>query len=389
MIENCDETLKGSRMRAVGLFSGIGGLEIGLAWSGISTEFMCEYWEPAARVLNKRFHADVVGDIRELRALPKCDIVAAGFPCTDLTQVGRTAGIDGDESGLIREVFRLIVKKPPRWLILENVPNMLSLHGGAPIRHITQWLDDHGWNWAYRTVDSQYFGVRQRRRRVFLVASRRDDPRTVLFADDAPPPPVCDAHRAYGFYWTEGNRGLGWGKGVMPTLKGGSKWGIASPPGVWLPDQTDGEAIARPSIRAGERLQGFPSGWTEAAGREGIRWKLAGNAVTVPVAKWIGARLVNPGDAVDVGRRKLDSQRGWPWVAASVRGVREAWNLSERPIRVSPRGSLALKLQQYGSVPLSIGATRGFAMRLRASRLRIHPNFLDALDAHISALESA
>ena len=383
------EMLEDRGVRAVGLFSGIGGFELGLAKAGIATDLLCEYWEPAVQNLRRRFETDVIGDIRDLRSLPKCDVVTAGFPCTDLSQVGRTAGIKGAESGLIREVFRLMNKNPPRWLVLENVPNMLSLHGGAPIRFITSWLDDHGWNWAHRTVDSQHFGVRQRRRRVFLVASRSEDPRAVLFADEAPPQPGRNAHRAYGFYWTEGNRGLGWGDGVTPTLKGGSRLGIASPPGVWLRERRDGEAIARPSIHAGERLQGFPSGWTDAVGREGVRWKLVGNAVTVPVAKWIGDRLANPGKPVDVERRHFEGLGGWPWAAASVTGVREAWNLSERPVQVVPRASLASMLEQYGAVPLSIGATRGFTTRLKASRLRSRSGFLEALDAHISALESA
>jgi DNA (cytosine-5)-methyltransferase 1 len=290
---------------------------------------------------------------------------------------------------LIREVFRLVEKKSPHWVILENVPNMLSLHGGAPIRHIAQWLDDHRWNWAYRTVDSQYFGVRQRRRRVFLVASRGEDPRTVLFADDALPRLARRTHRAYGFYWTEGNRGLGWAEGVTPTLKGGSKLGIASPPGVWLRDESTGEAVVRPSIGAGERLQGFPSGWTEAGGREGVRWKLVGNAVTVPVVKWVGYRLVHPGNPVDVERRRFETLQGWPWAAASVGGVREAWSVSERPLRVTPRASLVSILRRYGAMPLTLGATRGFAKRLNASNLRSRPDFVDALDAHINALESA
>ena len=86
----------------------------------------------------------------------------------------------------MREVFRLVEQTPPRWLVLENVPNMLTLHRGSAIAHITSWLDDHGWDWAYRTVDSQFFGVAQRRRRVILVASRTEDPRSVLFADEAP-----------------------------------------------------------------------------------------------------------------------------------------------------------------------------------------------------------
>ena len=89
--------------------------------------------------------ADVAASLRcrGRRRHPRAPVAAevrcrdAGFPCTDLSQVGRTAGIDGEESGLVREVFRLIAKNPPTWLVLENVPNMLSLHGGAPIRYIT------------------------------------------------------------------------------------------------------------------------------------------------------------------------------------------------------------------------------------------------------------
>lgn len=376
-------------MRSVGLFSGIGGFELGLAKAGIETQLLCENWEPAADVLQRRFPVERAGDIRSLKGLPKCDVVTAGFPCTDLSQVGRTAGIAGEESGLIGEVFRLLENSRPTWVVLENVPNMLNLQGGTPIRHITDWFSDHSWNWAYRTVDSQYFGVRQRRRRVFLVASRTQDPRGILFADDAPPRTAVKEHRAYGFSWTEGNRGLGWGDGVTPTLKGGSKLGIASPPGVWLRDNAVGHAIARPSIEAGERLQGFPTGWTSSAHREGVRWKLVGNAVTVPVARWIGERLLAPGLPVDVDRRRLDECLRWPWAAASVAGEQEAWGLSERPITVPARDSLASVLGRHGKVPLSLAATQGFTSRLKASSLRSRSDFLIALDAHISLLTAS
>jgi DNA (cytosine-5)-methyltransferase 1 len=383
------EMLEDSQVRAVGLFSGIGGFELGLAKAGISTELLCEYWEPAVRTLQRRFEAAVVGDVCQLRSLPACDVVTAGFPCTDLSQVGRTAGINGAESGLISEVFKLIEATPPKWVVLENVPNMLSLHGGAPIRHITEWFDDKDWNWAYRTVDSQHFGVRQRRRRVILVASPKEDPRTILFADEAPLRLRRADHLAYGFYWTEGNKGIGWGDGVTPTLKGGSKIGIASPPGVWVPGRPLGDAIARPSIKAGERLQGFPSDWTAGAGSEGQRWKLVGNAVTVPVSSWVGRRLVDPGDAVDVLRTPLAELKRWPSAAASVGGVREAWGLSERPLAVRARMSLAAVLTEYGASGLSLGATRGFATRLKASNLRSRPGFVAALDAHIRVLQEA
>jgi DNA (cytosine-5)-methyltransferase 1 len=370
-------------MRSAGLFAGIGGFEVGLQRAGIDTELLCEYWEPAAGVLQKRFNADVVGDIRELKSLPRVEVVTAGFPCTDLSQVGRTAGIDGNESGLVREAFRLIERTPPAWVVLENVPNMLSLGRGSAISFIADWFEAHGWNWAYRTIDSQHFGLRQRRRRVFLVASRTDDPRSVLFADETDAVAARTKHSAYGFYWTEGNRGLGWGNGVTPTLKGGSKLGIASPPAVWRLDAEPGERIARPSIRAGERLQGFRAGWTDVVAKEGVRWKLVGNAVSVPVAAWIGRGLIDPRQPVDVDRYPLNKGERWPSAAASLGGEREAWVLSERPVVTRSPATLAALMADYGGVPLSHGAANGFLNRLQASSLRARDDFRLALAEHV------
>jgi DNA (cytosine-5)-methyltransferase 1 len=209
----------------------------------------------------------------------------------------------------------------------------------------------------------------------------------MLSADDASPHPGRVDHRAYGFSWTEGNQGIGWGQGVTPTFKGGSNNGIAPPPGVWLCEEETGMAIARPSIRTGERLQGFPAGSTAEAGSEGVRWKLVGNAVTVQVAKWLGERLVAPNEPMDVGRQNLEECQRWPWAASSVAGVREAWGVSERPLAIPSRVSLAVLLEQHGSMPLSLGATCEFTARLKASNLRSQPEFVAALDGHIRALQ--
>jgi DNA (cytosine-5)-methyltransferase 1 len=119
----------------------------------------------------------------------------------------------------------------------------------------------------------------------------------VLFAEDhGPHEPRLLLDSACGFYWTEGLRGLGWAVDAVPTLKGGSSVGIPSPPGVWRRGVGDGPAIITPDVRDAERLQGFAAGWTEPAvedprRRNGPRWKLVGNAVSVPVARWLGDRL--------------------------------------------------------------------------------------------------
>ena len=151
----------------VGLFAGIGGLELGLSEHGWNTELLCEIDPGAQAVLRSRF-ADVPlhGDVTKLRALPSdIELVAAGFPCQDLSQAGKTAGITGARSGLVDEVFRLVKrKKGPRWLLIENVPFMLQLGKGAAMRHITDALEDLGYTWAYRVVDARAFGLPQRRR---------------------------------------------------------------------------------------------------------------------------------------------------------------------------------------------------------------------------------
>jgi DNA (cytosine-5)-methyltransferase 1 len=218
------------------------------------------------------------------------------------------------------------------------------------------------------------------------VASREGDPRQVLFADETSARKPDGDPAAFGFYWTEGNKGVGWAVDAVPTLKGGSKLGIPSPPAVWQPSAALGQAIVRPDIRAAERLQGFPAGWTDHVAREGHRWKLVGNAVTVNTAAWVGSRLAEPADSVDVPRRPLDELQRWPAAAAGVGGAREGWSLSERPVAVRRR-KVGRILASHGSHPLSAKATAGFAKRLAASNLRAGGvEFHDALRAHVAAV---
>ena len=122
----------GRGFSVAGLFAGIGGIEQGLANHGGHAEFLCEYWEPAYTVLGDRFpDAELVHDVRDVRSLPKVDLVTGGFPCTDLSQAGRTKGITGEQSGLVGEVFRLVKKSKAPLLLLENVRNMLVLDKGT------------------------------------------------------------------------------------------------------------------------------------------------------------------------------------------------------------------------------------------------------------------
>lgn len=383
--------LKSGGLRVAGLFAGIGGIERGLHLAGHRSSLLCEIDLGAKRVLQHHFpEVPLLDDVRKVRTVAGSDLLAAGFPCQDLSQAGRTAGIRGEQSGLVGEVFRLLDESEPapRWLMLENVPFMLQLDKGAAMRFLTTALEDRGMTWAYRVVDSRSFGLPQRRRRVVLLASRSEDPRSVLFADEKGPP-KDKPHEAFacGFYWTEGTRGLGWAVDAVPTLKGGSSVGIPSPPAIWF---KDGRSIGTPDIRDAERLQGFPEDWTVASAegepkvRASHRWKLVGNAVTVHLAEWVGKRLMEPGGYDSSLNADLPKTGSWPSAAWGHKGQRFKVSISEWPQR--RRRTPLAKFLRHDPKPLSVKATRGFLKRARSGSLRFVDGFLDAVAEHAETM---
>lgn len=378
-------------LRAAGLFAGIGGIEVGLHEAGWGTELLCEWDDAAQRVLGQRFpDVPLVGDIGELSSLPEVDLVAAGFPCQDLSQAGRTAGIRGSKSGLVDQVFRLLdgAKPAPTWLLLENVSFMLSLDRGRAMHWLTEQLETRGYTWAYRVVDTQAFGLPQRRQRVLLLASRTDDPRAALLNQEHGPVEIEDrTGLSCGFYWTEGLRGLGWAVDAVPTLKGGSTIGIPSPPAIWEPETGH---VVTPDLRDAERLQGFPVDWTAAADEPPIRrrtnrWKLVGNAVSVPVARWIGERILT--SETYAGREEetsLASSDRWPKAAWGRAGERRAVGVSMWPVAY-PRPHLH-EFLEYEPAPLSARATAGFLDRASRGSLRIPEDLICDVRAHLEAV---
>ena len=370
-------------MKVVGLFAGIGGIELGLQRAGHQTSLLCEIDPAAGAVLSHHFpDVPLHRDIRTLAKLPKgTELLAGGFPCQDLSQAGKTRGIGGRNSGLVNEVFRLLRRNDVPNVLLENVSFMLALGRGHAMRHVTSELERLGYRWAYRVLDSRAFGLPQRRQRLYLIASRVLEPMELLMADNhAGDEPIEWQGKACGFYWTEGTRGLGWAVDAVPTLKGGSTIGIPSSPAIWMPDGR----IVTPDIRDAERMQGFEANWTEVAeksGRKGARWKLIGNAVSVPAAEWVGRKLKAGKGAVDMRVFDFDMERTWP--SAAFGGPKQRVFGVEASLFPEHRSRPILEdFLQYETKALSLRATEGFLSRLKAGTLRYPPEFMSALMRH-------
>lgn len=388
-------------MKIAGLFAGIGGIELGfhrVYGEAIHTQLLCEWWSPAQAVLRARFPGvELHPDVRELRDLPSgLDMLAAGFPCTDLSQAGRTAGITGEASGLVSHVFEALRLTAARgealpWLMIENVPNMLTLDRGKAMAFLVSEIEALGYRWAYRVVDSRFTGVPQRRRRVILLASATEDPRSVLFADEAGQRPESDyAGDAFGFYWTEGRGGLGWARDAVPTLKGGSTIGIPSPPAVWVPGAPVERLFVTPSVEDAEAMQGFDRGWTDVTSngrKNGPRWKLVGNAVTTRVAEWVARRIADPGEPV-ADLYGTDVEKRWPTAAWGEDGKALAVRVSEFPEH-APYEHLLSVVDLDEAAPLSARAIGGFQNRLMRGNLGRFDGFRNDVARYAEASRSS
>lgn len=97
------------------------------------------------------------------------ELLVGGTPCQAFSIAGLRQGFADERGNLTLEFIRLAQRLRPRWLVWENVPGVLSVHGGGAFGSFLGGLAECGYGFAYRVLDAQYFGVPQRRRRVFVI----------------------------------------------------------------------------------------------------------------------------------------------------------------------------------------------------------------------------
>ena len=163
-------------MRVLSLFSGIGGLDLGLEAAGMTIVGQSEVDPYACRVLEKHWPGVLnLGDIttiteESLDRLGPIDLVCGGFPCQDLSVAGKQAGIHAGRSGLFFELMRVVRMVGPRYVVLENVPTLLSGERGRWFGAVLGELAESGFDAEWDCIPAQAVGAPHRRDRVFVIA---------------------------------------------------------------------------------------------------------------------------------------------------------------------------------------------------------------------------
>ena len=290
-------------MKVASFFSGIGGIDLGFEQAGMEVVFQCEILTFGQQILKKHWpNIPLAGDINRVagRDIPEADVYAGGFPCQDLSLAnqGKRKGLEGARSGLFYKYTDLIEEKRPRWVFIENVPGLLNSAGGEDFRVIVSTLDKFGYGVSWRVLDARFFGTPQRRRRIYIVASLGTiGSAEVLFERGANPIAHNKSNGARHFLaagddesvpasniFSIQHAGIGRKPNAGPQGKGYRNDGET----YTLDSRGGADAVCKTDAPFGVReIAGIPKGL------DGTRYRAIGNAVCIPVIRWIGQRMID------------------------------------------------------------------------------------------------
>ena len=162
-------------MKVIELFAGIGSQTQALKNIGVEHEVVgiAEIDKYAVRSY-EAIHGDVnnLGDICKIEKLPHCDLLTYSFPCQDLSVAGKGAGIkEGTRSGLLLEVERLLeVSDKPKYLLMENVKNLVGKKNKPDFDRWCKKLESMGYTSYWKVLNAKHYGIPQNRERVFMMS---------------------------------------------------------------------------------------------------------------------------------------------------------------------------------------------------------------------------
>ena len=200
-------------IRYLDMFAGIGGFRSALERVG---SFKCVAYCEIDKYAKKAYEAmyDTEGelyfhDARKIipEELPDIDLICGGFPCQSFSQAGKRRGFDDIRGTLFFEIVRIATVKKPKYLLLENVPGLLSHDSGRTFATILSSLDELGYDVAWQVLNSADHQVPQSRKRVFIIGFLRGKcaGRVLSFTDANPKTlvqrvPGSEGNRIYSIF---------------------------------------------------------------------------------------------------------------------------------------------------------------------------------------------
>ena len=305
-------------MKIISLFSGAGGLDLGLIQAGNDVVWANDIDADAVSTYRKNINNNIIqADIQkvDIGAIPDADVVVGGFPCQGFSMANMRRNIADERNVLYKFFYQVISRKQPKYFIAENVKGILSLGKGMVAKQIKEDFENAGYLVEIHKVNMADYGVPQHRERVLFVGQRKDISSQMLFRfpeptnskngekdlplwvsikeaiDDLPPIGNTDTDpNNYGSAYRFIPRNFTAHRVTDPSkpsptilARGNGKGGVCAIP------HYNGER--RLSIRESATIQTFPTDFV-FCGRMGSCYRQIGNAVPVHFAKILGAELV-------------------------------------------------------------------------------------------------
>lgn len=303
---------KDSKLTAIDLFAGIGGLRLGFEKAGFKIIYSNDSDKHCCTTYQANFGDIDSRDIREVNIdeIPRPDVLLAGFPCQPFSMIGKRLGLEDARGTLFFEIVKILSVKQPRAFVLENVRHLLKHDGGRTFERMKESLAWAGYKVFWQILDSQNFGVAQHRERLYMVGFKNN---RVEFEFPSPNKRVLlrnilESEADESFYLSEKYyRGLLQHKRRHRANGSGFGCEILDPDGVSntlvsgnmgrernlirdIPVKKNRWGVRKLTVRECARLQGFPNSFYLPVPMTAA-YKQLGNAVTVPVAQAVARKV--------------------------------------------------------------------------------------------------
>jgi DNA (cytosine-5)-methyltransferase 1 len=174
--------MKKDKLKVISLFSGYGTQELALKYIGVDYEVIasCDNFKQANECYDVLHKTQIgnLGDITKVdnKNFPECDLLTYSFPCQSVSISGKQEGIkEGTRSGLLYEVERILSTNRPKYLLMENVKNLLSKNHYESFKKHIYFLRGLGYTSYWRLLNGADFGCPQNRERVFMISVLNGD----------------------------------------------------------------------------------------------------------------------------------------------------------------------------------------------------------------------